>query len=120
MVPNRAYQRISGEEYMKARFLPFVVMTALAVCPAFGGAKEGKDVYDKSCKTCHAADGKGNPGIAKMMKVEMRALGSKEVQATSDADLKKIVTTGKGKMKPVAAVTGKQLDDVVAYVRTLK
>ena len=57
---------------------------------------------------------------AKMMKVEMRALGSAEVQATSNEDLKEAVTKGKGKMKPVAAVTGKSVDDVVAYVRSQK
>lgn len=36
----------------------------------------GKDVYMTKCKTCHAADGQGNPGLAKAMKVEMRPLGS--------------------------------------------
>ncbi len=55
-----------------------------------------------------------------MMKVEMRPLGSAEVQAQSDDDLKKIITEGKGKMRPVASVTGKSVDDVVAYVRTLE
>jgi mono/diheme cytochrome c family protein len=55
-----------------------------------------------------------------MMKVEMRALGSKEVQAQSDADLKKIITGGKGKMKPVSTLSPKQVDDVVAFIRTLK
>jgi mono/diheme cytochrome c family protein len=38
----------------------------------------------------------------------------------SDDDIKKIVTTGKGKMKPVTAVSGADLDNVVAYVRSLK
>ena len=38
----------------------------------------------------------------------------------SDDDIKKIVTGGKGKMKPVKAVSGAGLDDVVAYVRSLK
>jgi cytochrome c5 len=83
-------------------------------------AAAGKAIFDKSCKTCHGADGTGNPNIAKMMKVDMRPLGSAEVQAQSDDDLKKIVTEGKGKMRPVAGVTGKSVDDVVAFVRTLK
>ena len=83
-------------------------------------AKAGAAVYDKSCKSCHAADGTGNPAIAKMMKVDMKALGAAEVQAKSDADLKKVVTDGQGKMKPIASVTGASADDVVAYVRTLK
>ena len=69
---------------------------------------------------CHGADGAGNPAIAKMMKVDMKDLKSPEVQAMSDDDIKKIVTTGKGKMKPVTAVTGAALDDVIAYVRSLK
>ena len=96
------------------------MLLGISMVPAFAGATEGKEVYDKSCKGCHGATGQGNPGLAKMMKVEMKALGSKEVQAKSDADLKKIITQGTGKMKPVASVTGKQVDDVIAFVRTLK
>jgi mono/diheme cytochrome c family protein len=83
-------------------------------------AKAGQAVYDKSCKSCHGADGSGNPAIAKMMKVDMKSLGSAEVQALSDGDLGKIVTDGKGKMKPVKTVSGPAVDNVVAYVRSLK
>ena len=50
----------------------------------------------------------------------MKALGSKEVQATSAADMKKAILSGTGKMKPVAGITDKQADDIVAYVKTLK
>lgn len=96
------------------------MLLGFSMVPAFAGATEGKEVYDKACKGCHGATGQGNPGLAKMMKVEMKALGSKEVQAKSDADLKKIITQGTGKMKPVASVAGKQVDDVIAFVRTLK
>src|SRR5438270_14061272 len=83
-------------------------------------AKAGQAVYDKSCKSCHGADGTPNPAIAKMMKVDMKNLGSAEVQALSDADLAKIITDGKGKMKPVKTVSGPAVDNVVAYIRTLK
>jgi predicted CXXCH cytochrome family protein len=83
-------------------------------------AKAGQAVYDKSCKSCHGPDGSANPAIAKMFKVDMRELNSTEVQATSDDDIKKIITGGKGKMRPVASVSGPALDDVVAYVRSLK
>ena len=96
------------------------MLLGFSMVPAFAGASEGKEIYDKSCKGCHGATGQGNPGLAKMMKVEMKPLGSKEVQDKSDADLKKIITQGTGKMKPVASVTGKQIDDVIAFVRTLK
>ena len=83
-------------------------------------AKAGQAVYDKSCKSCHGADGTANPAIAKMMKVDIKDLKSADVQAMSDGDMKKIVTDGKGKMKPVNSVTGAALDDIVAHVRSLK
>ena len=38
----------------------------------------------------------------------------------SDADIRTAVTQGKGKMKPVPSVTGASVDNVVAYVRSLK
>lgn len=91
----------------------------IAVMP-LAASEAGKAVYDKSCKTCHGPNGEGNPAIAKAMKVTMHPLGSAEVQQKSDADLKAAITKGTGKMKPVAGVTGKQVDDVVAFVRTLK
>jgi len=98
-----------------------VVLTASAgLALAAGDAAAGKAIYDKSCKSCHGADGTSNPNIAKMMKVEMKALGSAEVQNQSDADLKKVVSDGQGKMKPIKSVAGKDLDNVIAYVRSLK
>jgi mono/diheme cytochrome c family protein len=92
---------------------------AASACLA-ADAKAGQAVYDKSCKTCHGADGTPNAGVAKMMKVEMKDLKSAEVQGMSAADIKAVITAGKGKMKPVASVTGGSVDDVVAYVKTLK
>jgi cytochrome c6 len=83
-------------------------------------AMAGKAVYTKKCQTCHGADGSGNSGMAKALKVEFKHLGSSEVQSMSDADLKKVVTDGMGKMKPVSGVTGGDLDNVIAYVRSLK
>ena len=102
-------------------------LTATLFCSAFaiqavaaGDATAGKAIYDKSCKSCHGAAGVANPAIAKMMKVEMKDLGSAEAQGLSDDAMKKAITTGQGKMKAVTSVTGKSADDVVAFVRTLK
>jgi mono/diheme cytochrome c family protein len=105
---------------MKKLTVVFMGVLVLSLPLAAADAAAGKAVYDKSCKSCHGADGAGNPAVAKMMKVEMKALGSKEVQAKSDDDLKAVVTKGAGKMKPVASVTGDQVASVVAFVRTLK
>jgi Cytochrome c553 len=98
----------------------FVVTAWVGIAAAAGDAVAGKAVFDKSCKTCHGATGVANPNIAKMMKVDIKDLGSPEIQKMSDEDVKETITKGKGKMKPVKTVAGKDLDNIVAYVRTLK
>jgi mono/diheme cytochrome c family protein len=103
---------------MKKTVVVLIASAGLAL--AAGDAAAGKAVYDKACKSCHGADGTANPAIAKMMKVEIKDLGSADVQAHSDADLRKVITDGQGKMKPIKAVAGKDLDNVIAYVRSLK
>ncbi len=97
------------------------------VLALFGGtlafaadATAGKAVYDKKCKMCHGASGEGNAGMAKALGTTITPLSSDEVQKMSDADLKKIVTQGKGKMKPPAGLSDSDVNDVIAYVRTLK
>lgn len=98
-----------------------VLFCAAAVVPAVAAsAKDGEAVYSMKCRNCHAADGAGNPAIGKMMNVTLKPLGSAEVQAKSDADLKAVVTAGTGKMKPVAGLSPADVDNVIAYVRTLK
>lgn len=84
-----------------------------------GDVEKGKALYAAKCKMCHGAEGEGNPGIAKMMKVEMKHLGSKEVQALKDAEMKKDIADGNGKMKPVK-LTDEETANVIAYIRTMK
>jgi len=100
--------------------ITFFLTLSVTLAFAAGDAKAGKAVYDKSCKACHGATGAANPNIAKMMKVDMRDLSSSDVQSMSDSDMKQIITEGKGKMKPIKSVAGKDLDHVIAYVRSLK
>ena len=94
-----------------------VVMSGVA--SAAGDAAAGKEVFSKKCASCHGAAGEGQDAIAKMMKVEMKPLGSKEVQAKSDADLAKIAKDGVGKMKPTTGLTDKDPANIVAFLRTL-
>ena len=93
-----------------------VTLAALSATALFGAdATAGKGVYDKSCKTCHGAEGTPPAGMAKAMNI-------KDFKTTdySEADIKTAVTAGKGKMKPVAAVTGAAVDNVAAFVKSLK
>lgn len=92
---------------------------SLAWATSPGSAKEGKAVYARSCQGCHGANGEGNPSLAKMMHVTMHPLGSKAVQAKSDAQLRKDVVEGIGKMAGQKSLGAKEVDDVIAYVREL-
>jgi len=112
---------------MKKRYTWLTLAVAAAVvvaAPLFllgsGAAEAGKAVYDKKCASCHGKQGEGNPGIAKALKVELRHLGSKEVQALSDADIRKAITEGTEKKKPVKGLSDEDLANVIAYVRTLQ
>jgi len=98
----------------------YMSLAAVALAWAAGDATAGEAIYNKSCKGCHGADGVPNPAIAKSMKVPMAHLGDSAVQGMSDADLMGAIQKGKGKMKPISSVSGKSLEDVVAYMRTFK
>jgi mono/diheme cytochrome c family protein len=97
---------------LKLNFLIIAALTATSMWAA--DAVAGKAVYAAKCKSCHGADGAGNPAIAKAMKVEMKPLSA------TTADVKAVITNGQGKMKPMPSITGADLDNVVAYVNSLK
>ena len=78
----------------------------------------GKTVYNAKCKVCHGADGNGNPALGKTLKVEFKPLGSKEVQTKTGDEIKKQITQGGGKMKGVSGLSDKQIQDVVAFLRS--
>ena len=100
-----------------------VVLTGLvlsASAATAADAKAGKALYDEECLDCHGAKGAPSAKLQKNLKITMKDLSGPEVQGLSDAELKKRSIEGIGKMKPVKAVTGPAVDDVIAYVRSLK
>lgn len=105
---------------MRRIMMIFSLCALLAALAMGADTAAGKAAYDKACKSCHGADGAANPAVAKMMKVDMRDLKSAEVQSMSAADLRAVIEKGKGKMKPVKTVSGADVDNVVAYVKSLK
>jgi len=108
---------------MKRFFLSVLLIAfcaSLVPTMVMGDAKAGKAVFDKKCASCHGANGEGKPALAKALKVEMRDLGSKEVQAKTDAELKKESVEGVGKMKAVPGMSEKEVADLILYIRSLK
>ncbi len=106
------------KSWLKVGFVLSLMVLVPLLAVGGGDAAKGKPVFTSKCATCHGAAGEGKDAIAKMFKVEMRHLGSKEAQARPDAELRKIITEGNGKMKPVK-LSDEEAADVVAYLRTL-
>jgi mono/diheme cytochrome c family protein len=105
-----------------------IILTAAMVLATAGAAlaADGKELWDKSCASCHGADGAGQTKMGQ--KYGVKDLTDAKVQAdlTDDKALKAIkegVTDadGKAKMKPFAdKVTDDEAKALVAYIRTLK
>ena len=83
-------------------------------------AAAGKTLYIKECQTCHAATGRGNAAMAKQKKIDIKPINTDEVAKKSDAELKKIITDGGKQMEAIKGLSAAELDNVVAYVRSLK
>ena len=82
-----------------------------------GDATSGKALYSNKCMICHGADGGGATGYAKAMGLEPARLSSDRVQKKTDAELKKIILEGSGKMKPRKDLSEADIGNVIAYIR---
>jgi len=116
--------------------LATAVLALLAPAAFAGGnAAAGKKTYDMLCFTCHGTTGKGDGPAGAALNPPPRnfTVGAFKFDADgdgtpgSDADLTLIVTNGAGKYggNPVMAPWGgalkpQQIQDVIAYIRTLK
>lgn len=107
---------------MKAAFKMFLVVVAFAMTfstwslAADSGAA---DLFKSKCAACHGADGKADTTMGK--KLNMKDLGSAEVQGMSDADLENIITKGKDKMPAYDGKLSKdEIDSLVKHIRTFK
>ncbi len=85
---------------------------------------DGKETFDKSCKTCHGADGKGSAAMATGMKIDplLLDLTKAATKGKPDADLVKVVTEGKAGTSMMGF--GKKLDaaqiqEVVTFIKGL-
>lgn len=98
--------------------LLLVFVTSLLLASG-GDAEAGKALYKKRCVACHGKEGEGKAAIAKRLKVELRHLGSEEVQAQSDEQLRKYLVEGTEKKKPVRRLSDEDIANLIAYMRTL-
>ncbi|MDP2603074.1 MAG: cytochrome c [Deltaproteobacteria bacterium] len=112
---------------MKKRSKKLAVLVSACLLTVAGGAtawsadaKAGKATYDKLCVSCHGADGKGNPAMAKMMGAKELNIVDKETTAKKDDVLIKVIVEGAGKMPASGKNLNKQEQtDVLSYMRSL-
>ena len=81
-------------------------------------ASAGKAAYEKSCISCHGADGKGNPGMAKVIGEKGLNVVGKETMQKSDEQLLKIIAEGSGKM-PASKLSKDEQKQALNHLRSL-
>lgn len=94
-----------------------IVILAVAVLVAAPvlAAEDGAALYKSKCAMCHGAD-----GVAKKMAEPSRNFTDPKFQGEMTKEsIAKVVTEGKGKMKPVK-LTPEQIDAVASHVKTMK
>jgi cytochrome c6 len=112
---------------IKGLVITLLGSTALAVVALFphqsqattAVAADAAATFKAKCATCHGADGSGNTPVGK--KLAVRSLGSADVQKQSNAQLAGMISKGKLKMPGFAkSLSGDQINQLVAHIRTLK
>lgn len=116
----------------------FLAAAALVTLPAFaaqaaGDVAAGKAKYDMFCATCHGPAGKGDgPAAPKdpvprdFSKGEFKFDADKNGKAGEDGDLKLVIKQGAAafggnpSMAPWGHLSDKDVEDVIAFVRSLK
>ncbi len=105
--------------------LLLVLAAALAAGALSAAATDGKALYEKSCKKCHGADGKGQTTMGK--RYGAKDYTSAKVQdELKDEDAIKAVKqgfkdkSGKEVMKPAEDMSDEDAKAVIAYLRTFK
>jgi mono/diheme cytochrome c family protein len=119
-----------------ATLLALATLTVLLV-PAMasaGDAAAGKPQFQANCSSCHGMGGKGdgpvgsalNPPPRDFTKGDFKYDTDGDGKPGTDADLKNVITKGAAAyggsplMAPWPTLKPAQIDDVVAYIRSLK
>ncbi len=101
-----------------------VVLLGVSAVSHAGDAAAGKAKYDMLCATCHGPQGAGDGAASAALNPKPKNL---QVTTRTDEELKKIISEGGASVglsatMPAwgAMLPGADLDNVVAYVRSLK
>jgi mono/diheme cytochrome c family protein len=84
-------------------------------------SREGKNIFDTQCYTCHGNDAKGDGPVAMTLNPRPADLTSSKVQDQSDGAIFWKITNGNPPMPSFKdALSKKQRWDLVTFIRTFK
>jgi mono/diheme cytochrome c family protein len=92
-----------------------VILASASLFMSACGSSEGlfgRELYERSCQTCHRADGSGGTGKA-------IGPGSEAVDLT-DEQIAGVIRAGPGVMPSFTRLTDEQVASLVSYVRELQ
>jgi mono/diheme cytochrome c family protein len=103
------------------------VVLGTALIAHAADAEQGKKLYEQFCATCHGQSGKGDGAAAAALNPKPRDHTDKEYMSKlSDDDMLKVIknggaSVGKSPLMPPwgASLKDDQIQDIIAYVRTL-
>ena len=111
----------------------WIFLISIAVLTALPGAgckrrdtqgdshAEARQLYDSNCAICHSRDGRGGVPAAEGQPAPRNFRDAAFQTSRTDADLKKAIREGKGRMPPFAPLfDDSQLTLLVAYIRGLE
>ena len=102
---------------MKRSLATLAAVSLIAATSAF--AADGAALFKSKCAMCHGADARGETSVGKSLK--LRDFSSADVQKQTDAELKKIIEDGRGKMPPYKTkLTANETNTLMTFIRTLK
>lgn len=89
--------------------------------PVQAGPEEGRAIYVAKCLACHGAEGHGDGPAARALPKRPRDLGATAFwSSTTDAQVRAVITNGlPGTIMRGFPMPPSQLDDLLAYVRSL-
>jgi mono/diheme cytochrome c family protein len=105
----------------------WAVMFSTALIAYAADAEQGKKLYGQFCVTCHGESGKGDGPAAAALNPKPRDHTNKEYMSQmSDEEMLKVIkdggaSVGKSPLMPPwgASLKDDQIQDVIAYIRTL-
>jgi len=123
------------------RFLATLIVTAAIAVPGLsyaGDVEAGKAKFQALCTSCHGPEGKGDGPTGKALAAAGQpaprdfSVGDFKLDTDgdgtpgTDADIKNVITKGamayggSAMMAPVAGLSDADLDNLVAFIRSLK